>query len=149
MKKYIIYIKRFLKTSKLNRQVALYTFFWSMLIRFMIYFLPFKTYRKRLGKLQEESTQMLNLEEIAWAKHIKCIVEAVCNRTPWESKCLVQAIVCKQLLKKRSIESTIYLGILNDSQDQKITPHAWLKAGGIILTGRNGHKRYRIVNFYG
>jgi len=141
--------QKFLLASFADKRTVVYVLIWSMAIRFMIFFLPFKTYRHRLGKLQEIATREPNSEEIKLAKHLQDIVESVCNHTPWRSKCLVQAIICKQLLKKRGVQTTLYLGVFTQPENHKLISHAWLKAGEVMLTGARGHKKFKVVNYYG
>lgn len=115
----------------------------------MIVFLPFRAYSSRLGKMRQQVKQVLEPDAVKLAGHITNIVEAVCNRTPWQSTCLVQAIVCKQLLQKHGIHCTLYLGLLRMDGSRKLTSHAWLKAGEVLLTGARGYERFKVVNYYG
>ncbi|MCD0486925.1 lasso peptide biosynthesis B2 protein [Pedobacter sp. MC2016-14] len=140
---------KFLSAPLRDKLTVVYIFFGSALLRFMIYFLPFRFYRNLLGKQQQEVRQELSANQIEQAKHLKMLIETVCNHTPWESKCLVQAILCKRLLNKRSIKSVLYLGIANNPNDSKLDAHAWVVVGELILTGAAGHKRFKPVNFYG
>lgn len=121
----------------------------SALLRFVILFFPFKFYRSLLGKQQQESKQQLSSVQAEQAKHLKMLIETVCNHTPWESKCLVQAILCKRLLNKKSIKSELYLGVANNPNTGNLDAHAWVKAGELVLTGAAGHQKYKPVNFYG
>jgi hypothetical protein len=132
-----------------DKLLFLYAFTWSLFVRFCIFTLPFKFYRNLLGKQQVETLIDVKETDLAMAKHIRNIVLAVCRHTPWKSKCLVEALVCKRMLKKKGIETTIYLGVSKDPQKNKLKAHAWLKLGAIILTGAQGHKEYKVVNFYG
>jgi len=120
----------------------------SLWIRFCIFFFPFKFYKNTLGKLQNVANQEISPDILDFALKIKNTVLTVCNHTPWESKCLVQAITCKIILKRRGINTTIYLGVSN-KENQKLLAHAWLKLGDVILTGSRGHKKFKIVNYYG
>lgn len=64
-------------------------------------------------------------------------VNRVCNRTRWESKCLVRALTAQRLLRKKKIPSTLYLGCGLDDEGNMIA-HAWLRCGRIYVTGGNG-----------
>lgn len=68
------------------------------------------------------------ISRIGWA------IRAVSGRTPWESKCLVQAITGKVMLRRKRIHNTLYLGVAKDG-DNKMQAHAWLRVGGQVLTG--------------
>ena len=121
---------------------------WSIKVRFYMVFLPFRYYKGLLGKMQTEAVNTVAVNDMPPILKIKTIVSAVCRHTPWESKCLVEAVVCKKLLQQRGIETTLYLGILTDG-NKGLKAHAWLKLGSTILTGARGHKKYKVVNFYG
>jgi hypothetical protein len=129
-----------------DKRLFLQALIWSIKVRFCMVFLPFRYYRELLGKMQTEAVNTVT--DMQPTLQIKTIVSAVCRHTPWESKCLVEAVVCKKLLQKRGIETTLYLGILMDG-NKGLKAHAWLKLGDTILTGVRGHKKYRVVNFYG
>ncbi|MGN6477950.1 MAG: lasso peptide biosynthesis B2 protein, partial [Flavipsychrobacter sp.] len=65
------------------------------------------------------------------------------------SECMAQAIICKRLLKKKGLQTTIYLGIAKDDNNyQKLKAHAWLMLGEHVLTGAYGYKQYQVANFY-
>ena len=73
-------------------------------------------------------------EKIVTAKEIRRLVLQVCNHTPWQSKCLVRAILTQHLLKQRNIPSTLYLGV-NKNESGEMQAHAWLRFGEIIIMG--------------
>lgn len=50
-------------------------------------------------------------EKIVATREIRQLVLPVCNHPPWQSKCLVRAMLAQHLLKQRNISSTLYLGI--------------------------------------
>jgi hypothetical protein len=120
-----------------DKRLFLQALIWSIKVRFCMVFLPFRYYRELLGKMQTEAVNTVT--DMQPTLQIKTIVSAVCRHTPWESKCLVEAVVCKKLLQKRGIETTLYLGILMDG-NKGLKAHAWLKLGDTILTGVRGHK---------
>ena len=53
---------------------------------------------------------------------------------PGEGGCLPNAIAAKAMLARRGISSTIHLGVGRHT-DGALRAHAWLEAGGTILTG--------------
>ncbi|MEG0711156.1 MAG: lasso peptide biosynthesis B2 protein, partial [Niameybacter sp.] len=64
--------------------------------------------------------------------------------TPWESKCLVQAMVAQYLLKRRRIATTLYLGVAKGSEGE-LKAHAWLRCGQMIVTGDGARRDYKEV----
>ncbi|MBS1780547.1 MAG: lasso peptide biosynthesis B2 protein [Bacteroidetes bacterium] len=129
--------------------VHTYCFIWSLIIRLCMSYLPFKYYRRLLGEQQKKAIQDVTDEQLQQAERIKDIVEEVCKGTPWKSECMAQAIICKRLLKKKGLQTTIYLGVAKDDNNhQKLKAHAWLTLGQHVLTGAYGYKQYQVANFY-
>lgn len=60
----------------------------------------------------------------------------VCDKTPWESKCLVRALAAQRLLCRRGLSSTLYLGC--GMEEGKMVAHAWLRFGEMYVTGGDG-----------
>ena len=71
-------------------------------------------------------------------------METISRYTPWESKCLVQAIVVKVLLNRRRIKSALYLGVAKTGQGG-LAAHAWLCAGGSVVTGDDCGAEFTVV----
>lgn len=124
-------------------------FFYSFYVRFLMLFVKYKRYEKRLGERGKVDGYIVNEIDKNYIHRIQKAVVGVSNYTPWESKCMVQAVSAKWLLKKKNISSTIYFGIMKDPEDaNKLKAHAWLKVGDWVVTGRAGHQQFKIVNFY-
>ena len=131
------------------KKLLVKAFIFSMTVRFMMLFVKYKRYEKRLGKRGAADNYTLNEKEFAIAHNIAKALNGVSNYTLWESKCMVQAVSAKWMLAKYSIPSTIYFGVAKDEENAaKLKAHAWLKVGDCIVTGRAGHEKYKVVNFY-
>jgi hypothetical protein len=78
------------------------------------------------------------IRRISWA------IDVLSRRTPWESKCLVQAITAKILLRRKLLPNTLYLGVAKDGNDKMIA-HAWTRTGCRIVTGGYGLDAYTVV----
>ena len=86
-------------------------------------------------------------EKIVTAREIRRLVLQVCNHTPWQSKCLVRAMLTQHLLKQRNISSTLYLGV-NKNQSGEMQAHAWLRCGEIfIMGGENKNDFIEVAKF--
>ena len=85
----------------------------------------------------EESPEDATLEEYRFAKKVSYAVNQVCNKTKWESKCLVRALTAQKLLAEKGIESTMYLGVKED-ENHKMMAHSWIRVGKAFITGGNG-----------
>lgn len=89
-----------------------------------------------LPAAEENAPFLLQLE---WA------VRAAARRTPWDSACLAQSLAGAYLLKSKQIPFSLYLGMAKDSHTSIYSAHAWLKCGEKIITGANGHEKFKIV----
>lgn len=77
-------------------------------------------------------------EQVGWS------VRAAAGRTPWPSTCLVQAVAAKRMLQRRTIPSSLYLGVAKNAEEG-LDGHAWLCYDQAFLTGKHGHERYTIT----
>jgi len=129
-------------------------FLFSGLARAAILLLPFRFLAPLLGQhYKNVSLAALVTEDqrlIAW--RIGRITESACKYTPWESKCLVQALIARSLLAWYHIPYVLYLGVCkagaSENQGEELKAHAWLSVGPWIITGREGHKAFTIVSTF-
>ena len=110
-------------------------FILSGVYRFMVLYLPFKYVKKRLGVPKKESAKEESVEVYRLAKEIRGLVLLVCKYTPWESKCLIRAMLVQHFLKRKKIATTIYLGVNKDDLNN-MKAHAWIRCGEMIVTGQ-------------
>jgi hypothetical protein len=111
--------------------------------RLALLLLPFKLIMKSLGQRAAPLhtppapvTHRIALA-IGWA------VTRIAPRTPWQSRCLAQALAAKFMLRRRSIPSTLYLGVAKaDEHPTNLQAHAWIQCGDIYLTGAPGRERF-------
>lgn len=118
------------------------------LIRLAVLCLPFKWIVPYLGEQGRESPHDAHQLELKLAQRLGRMVENIAPYTPWESKCLVQAITGKMLLRKAGIKNTLYLGVAKDKTGGMIA-HAWLRVGPAIVTGRKGQAVFQVISFFG
>lgn len=102
--------------------------------------------RKNWGKQGEESEVELSEESYRYAGKVGYAVDMVCDRTPWESKCMVKALCARHFLRRKGIPSTIYLGC-GTGESGEMLAHAWVRCGRTYVTGGDG-KGYVIVDRY-
>ena len=107
-------------------------------------FIPFNKLRKRMGKVKVESPQDVDNECYKKAVRIARIVGIVSYHTPWESKCLVQALTAQKMLKEQGVSTTLYLGVKKDENNQMIA-HAWTRCGNYFVTGGSNRHGYAVV----
>lgn len=139
-----MHILNFIKYNS-TKKLTILAYIFSALYRFEIFFIKPKYLQKHWGKEGIESPE----NEVPWKYHyavnVSKVVNRICSKTAWESKCLVRALTAQRLLKKKGIESTLYLGCGYD--EGKMVAHAWLRVGNLYVTGGNG-EGYAIVDKY-
>ena len=117
-----------------DKVIILEALFLTGIARLVILSIPFGKYKKYIGTYKEETSFDISLEEYRVIKRVAWAVNIVSKYTPWESKCLVQALTAQRMLKKRKVCSTLYLG-LNKYEKNNMKAHAWLRCGQVIVTG--------------
>ena len=83
----------------------------------------------------------LPVRAVAWA------VAAASRHVPWDATCLSQAMAAKAMLKRRGIDSTLYLGVCTDPERGALA-HAWLRVGSTIVTGGSDRARFTTVAYF-
>ena len=131
--------RKFLKVSWMDKIMIIEATFLTGIIRFSILFIAFSKLAKLSGKYNKESVFNINNKQISIGNRIGLVVQIVSKHTPWESKCLVNALTAQTMLRIRKIPSTVYLGVAKD-EDKELVAHAWLRCGENIITG--GNERY-------
>ena len=129
--------------------LLLETMGWLGLARFAVYFFSLKRITPYLGKpINFVPTQMPDnwLKEagrIGWA------IRTTARLTPWKSNCLAQGIAGKLMLRRRSIPSTLYLGMAKrQDAPELLTGHAWLRCGALVVTDPARHERFTVIASY-
>jgi len=135
------------------REKAWFMFAWlfSGIVRASLLSIPFRWIAPRLGT-HFNNTQLCALttedkRKLAW--RIGKITELATKYTPWESKCLVQAMVARVLLGYYKIPYIMHLGVTKtEDPDNLLKAHAWLYVGPWVITGREGHKQFTVVSTF-
>lgn len=115
--------------------------------RFFILSFSFKRLSKQLGNLNADPLQSDGKpgpETLQLANSIRRISYIV----PWESKCLVQAVVAKILLKNKGMRSTLYLGVRKSGDGSSLEAHAWLDVGEQTILGGEVADQFTEVSSY-
>lgn len=135
---------RFWKYCKC-RKLCVQALVLSAYYRFCIWVRKPNKLHRYMGIRGEESKEKETEENYRYAYHVAYAVSRVCNRTAWESKCLVRALCAQRLLHKKGIESTLYLGC--GKEEGKLVAHAWLRCGEVYVTGGNGAEYATVDKF--
>ena len=93
-----------------QKRLTVYAYIYSAIYRLELFFIKPKYLQKHWGIEGKESPE----EEAPWkyryAMNVSRVVNRICSKTAWESKCLVRALTAQKILKKKGIHSTLYLG---------------------------------------
>ena len=122
-------------------------YIYTGIARAYILFVPFNKLKKKMGKVKAESPEEVDIDIIKKAKKVSWIVTTAASHTPWESKCLVQALTAQKLLKRKGISTTIYLGVKKDRKNNMLA-HAWIWCGSYYVTGGYNREGYAVVAKY-
>lgn len=114
--------------------------------RLLLWVQPFRRLARCLGGLCRHCgfSHLLSRKQRRRAKKIGRLVRQAARHTPWESKCLVQAVAAKILLAACRIPSTVYLGVATGDA-QGMQAHAWVTAGPVHVTGGDGARDFTII----
>ncbi len=139
-------IQRFLTLNRETKRLFIEAFLllgWARVLKIM----PFSKIAPLLGEHMCETT-FLNIESnTKILRQVNEAIQIMSGYTIWESKCLVKAIAAMQMLEKRKIGSTLYLGTAKD-ETGKLIAHAWLRSGPYYITGVEGMGRFTVVGTF-
>ncbi|HDX9631253.1 TPA: lasso peptide biosynthesis B2 protein [Bacillus cereus] len=114
---------------------------WARFLKSM----PFSKIAPTLGTHMDETSLKCNESNKFILRSISEAIRIMSQHTFWESKCLVSAIAGMEMLKRRQIESTLYLGTAKD-KNGKMVAHAWLRSGPFYITGAEEMERFTVVS---
>ncbi|HCT30459.1 MAG TPA: lasso peptide biosynthesis B2 protein [Bacteroidales bacterium] len=143
----INYALKFYRISGAERSLFFRTYMLGLFYSFYVLLIPNRIIFKRLGVKGVESSTNLTEEKRVQVQILERIMRRVIRFSPWRISCFARAIIAKRVLKKRNIPSTIYFGISKDG-NRKLTAHAWLRSGDIIVTGKEELIRFAPVLFF-
>lgn len=123
----------FLKLKFKDKLLFLETLVLEGIARAVILIVPFNKIKKYIGIHKKETSFEIDNTSCQIAMRVGWAVNHVSKNTPWESKCLVQALTAQRMLKRRKVSSTIYLGVKKNGG--KMEAHAWLRCGQVYVTG--------------
>jgi hypothetical protein len=137
---------KYFQLSVEEKKCFLEATYYCSLFKIMLLLIPLKKYANLLGKqniyVNKEPTEQ---EQLTILKISRAIARSR-KIIPWKSKCFTEAITAKIMLRKRNIESTLYLGV--NKEDSTMLAHAWLRSGSIWVTGRKGSGRFVVVSSF-
>ena len=114
--------------------------------RLAILVLPFRILAMRLGEDLKTTpvVPLLRNENRGIVILIGRSIRIAARYTPWESKCLVQALVAGFLLETLNIPHGLYLGVCR-GDEAEMKAHAWVCSGPIFVTGGESFRHFTVV----
>jgi hypothetical protein len=106
--------------------------------------IPFSKLAPSLGTHMTETTMVDNPSDREGLRFVSDAIHIMSRYTFWESMCLVKAIAGMKMLKRRKIESTLYLGTAKDEKGKMIA-HAWLRSGSYYISGAEEKDKFTVV----
>ena len=124
-------IKTFFKIDFKSKIMFVKAFILCGFYRFIILNVSFSKVKKLLGEKGKESEFEIDIDNYKIVKEVGFIVKLASSHTPWESKCLVQAMTAQKILNDKGIKTTLYLGVAKERNN--MVAHSWLRYGQILL----------------
>ncbi len=128
------------------KKITILATFYSLVYRVKIILIPMNKLKQQFGILNAESKIDDSVDNYIYAMKVGNVVSRVSKRTPWETKCLVQALTAQKILKRRGIKTTLYLGVKKETNDS-LCAHAWLRCGKCQITGGDGSGYVMLAKF--
>jgi hypothetical protein len=97
-----------------------------------------------LGRHMTESPTEVAAADAALAARVRWAIEGTAAALPWKPVCLPQAVAAKLMLRRRGVDSTLYMGLDPLTYDA----HAWLRVGTDIVTGAAEKPRFQALSSF-
>lgn len=85
--------------------------------------------------------------EVSRALHIGRAIRTAARYTPWESRCLAQAVAARVLLGVSGLPYALYLGV-DTRGDAGMAAHAWVCTGPAAVTGGHSFEEFAVVGTF-
>jgi hypothetical protein len=107
---------------------------------------PFRWLARSLGRPMTDPASAIRPADLRRALKIGWAVRCAAEHTPWKSVCLPQSMAGQWMLKRRGIAGTVFLGArCTEGRPGLLAAHAWLRCGGLVLTGARGHQAFTVM----
>lgn len=140
------HVVRYMKLPFKEKLALAEAFFLLISIKLMIILFPLRWYKKLLG---DQNINADYTPDNLAITIILCVSRTIARSRkiiPWKNQCLTEAITAKLLLRRRGVNSTLYLGVNRDNN--KMTAHAWLCCGNLFVTGKRGMEKFTVVSSF-
>lgn len=114
--------------------------------RLVLWTVPFRYLKRWLGNEGAEglAEAPVDATELGW--RVGLAVTKMSAFTPFAATCMVCALAAKNILARRNVCSTLYLGV--HRLGSGLGAHAWLRVGGVVVTGGPGVENNAVVGVY-
>ncbi len=140
-------LTRFFKVEYSERNRFFVAYFTTTIFSLLLAFTPKRFVLKRIGLQGVESPSDIPEENRIIAGRVAKSIRRTTRYSPWRITCFAKGITAKYLLKRKGIASTLYLGISKEGVN-KLTAHAWLRCGSVIVTGKEEMQRFTKIVFF-
>lgn len=140
-----------LSVSQWARRIicAIFIFILLGFFQVVIWVVPFRVYARWLEnnfKIMPEKKNEVRAS--GYARLIGQLVARIARITPWPSKCLVQAMTVKLLLRRFRIANEMLIGVALDDK-QKLSAHAWVNVTDItVVGGANSINEFKVIKIF-
>ena len=119
------------------------------LARLALLSIPFRVIAPWLGQQLRAGVPvpLVTDAQMTRARHVGWAVRTAACYTPWESKCLAQAMVARLLLGLQRLPYVLYLGVRKDDA-AGMAAHAWVCTGRAAITGGHGCGQFTVVGAF-
>lgn len=100
---------------------------------------------KRLGRHMAESPSAAPANVEQQAKGVRWAVDLAADHLPWKPVCFPRAVAATVMLRRRGIASTLYFGV---DRARGLDAHAWVRVGGLIVSGAPVEPRFTVVSTF-
>lgn len=139
-----------LSFSQLIRRIifAILVFILLGFFQVVIWVVPFRVYARRLNKNYIRAGNFNIRAASGYSRLIGRMVAKIARITPWPSKCLVQALTVKFLLRRFKIANEMFIGVAIDDK-QKLSAHAWINVFDItVVGGTNSAEQFKVIKLF-
>lgn len=148
-------IRNFSRLNLRDKILIIRVYILTGVMRSAMLVFSFKNLRKYMGEPNKESSFYLNDRDNRHAQKISWSINKVSKHTPWKSKCLVQSLTAQYLLSNLNIETTLYLGVsreknnenIKKSKESSLIAHSWIRCGNFYVTGGDGENFATVAKF--
>jgi hypothetical protein len=139
----------FARLPREERRLAVRALGWLVIVRAGLALLPFTRVRSFTSGVARGTAEPP--EELPRLVR-RAVLRA--SRSLPRSSCLAQSLVAERLLLQAGCEARLSIGVApsiasRGAPRRSIDAHAWVKSGGLLVTGDDPHERYELLATFG